>query len=272
MSLLSTIADRLILCPSTDPIDPGENRRELIFDSDDVEIEAWVSRHGDFDSASAPKRLIVLKIPGTGGRGERASVHPAELMVGPGKAFEASEVWTLNHRGYGRSTGPASLKNFVSTIESFWDFIQARFPTETKLVTGNSLGCVSALYLSRHKPIDGLLLRNPPPLQQMISTRPRYNWWSFGLAKFIGNQVPDLLDSINNAYMTSCPALFVTSEKDRVVPPKYQRQIMDVYLGKTKQFIIERADHHHGIPGHQENEYLAAVAWLHQVMIATDET
>lgn len=271
MSPLSKIADRLILCPSTDPIDPGENRREIVFKSEDVEIEAWVSRHGDFDSASASKRLVVLKIPGTGGRGERASVHPAELMVGPGKAFSASEVWTLNHRGYGGSTGPATLSNFVSTVESYWEFIESKFPTETKLATGNSLGCISALYLSRHKSIDAILLRNPPPIQQMISTRPRYNWWSFGLAKLIGKQVPDLLDSINNAYMAKCPALFVTSEKDRVVPPKYQQQIMDFYLGETRQFIIEGADHHHQIPEHQEAEYFSAIEWLHDALSAKRE-
>lgn len=267
MSVLSKIADRLILCPSTDPIDPGENRREVVFRSNDVEIEAWVSQHGDFESAAESERLVVLKFPGTGGRGERASVHPAELMVGSGQAFAASEVWTLNHRGYGGSTGPATLQNFVSTVESFWEFIRSRFPTETKIATGNSLGCISALYLARHKTIDAILLRNPPPLQQMISTRPRYNWWSFGMAKLIANKIPDELDSINNALMAKCPALFVTSEKDRVVPPTYQWQIMDLYLGETRQFVIEGADHHHRIPEHQESEYFAAVEWLHQALI-----
>ena len=266
MSLLSKIADRLILCPSTGPVDPGDNRRELIFDSDGIEIEAWVSTWGEFESTPSEKRLVVLKIPGTGGRAERGTVHPCELMIASGKQsrFSAAEVWTLNHRGYGGSTGPASLENFVPTLEAFWDCIQHRYPTEKKLATGNSLGCISALHLSARKDIDAILIRNPPALQRLISDRPRYNWWNFGMAKHVANQVPELLNSLANASIAKCPALIVTSEKDRVVPSKYQREIMDVYSGDVKQFVIEGAEHHHRIPQHQESEYIAAIEWLHE--------
>jgi len=271
MSLLSNIADRLILCPSTSHIDPGENRREVVFKSKGIEIEAWVSQWGEFDTTAPAERLIVLKIPGTGGRAERASVHPCELMIGTDKESEflAAEVWTLNHRGYGGSTGPPSIQNFVPTLEAFWDTIEKRHPTETKLAIGNSLGCVSVLYLALWKDIAAILIRNPPPLQRMISTRPRYNWWSFGLAKLIANEIPDFLDSINNAIMAKCPALLITSEKDRVVPPIYQQQIKDMYLGEIKQFIIKGADHHHKIPEHQETEYLGAIDWLHEKLTAS---
>jgi len=266
MSLLSKIADRLILCPSTGPVDSGENRRELVFDSDDIQIEAWVSTLGDFKSTPAEERLIVLKIPGTGGRAERASVHPCELMINREKQspFKAAEVWTLNHRGYGGSTGPPSVQNFIATLEAFWDCIEERYPTEKKLATGNSLGCISAMYLATWKNISAVLLRNPPALQRLISDRPRYNWWSFGMTKHIVNQIPELLDSLTNATLAKCPALFVTSEKDRVVPPMYQQEIMDAYIDEKRQFIIEGAGHGDRIPEHQESEYIAAIDWLHE--------
>lgn len=266
MSLLSKIADRLVLCPSVNPVDPGENRREVFFDSDSIEIEAWVSTWGDFDSAPSAQRLIVLKIPGTGGRAERGSVHPCELMINDesDSTFVAAEVWTLNHRGYGNSTGPASLQNFLATLEAFWDFIERRYPDEKKMATGNSLGCISALYLATWKNIHAILLRNPPDVARIISDRPRYNWWNFGMAKLIAKQVPDLLQSITNATIAKCPALIVTSEKDSVVPPKYQREILDSYMGEIRQFIIEDADHGDRIPVHQESEYIAAIDWLHK--------
>lgn len=266
MSLLSKIADRLILCPSTGPIDPGENRREFFFDSTGNEIEAWVSTWGDFESTPPNKRLVVLKIPGTGGRAERASVHPCELMISEktNLTFVAAEVWTLNHRGYGGSTGPASVQNFIPTLEAFWDCIEQRYPTEKKMVTGNSLGCISALYLATWKDVTAILIRNPPSLKRLISDRPRYKWWSFGMSKHIANQVPELLDSLHNATLAKCPALLVTSEKDSVVPPKYQREIMDAYMEDIQQFIIEGAGHGDRIPEYQESEYLAAIEWLHQ--------
>ena len=266
MSLLSKIADRLILCPSTEAVDSGENRRELVFNSDDIQIEAWVSTWGDFKSTPAEQRMVVFKIPGTGGRAERASVHPCELMINSQKQsqFKAAEVWTLNHRGYGGSTGPASVHNFAATLEAFWDCIEQRYPTEKKLATGNSLGCISTLYLAARKNVSAVLLRNPPAIQRLISDRPRYNWWSFGMAKHVAKQVPELLDSLSNATIANCPALFVTSENDCVVPPKYQQEIMDAYVEDTQQFIIEGAGHGDRIPEHQESEYFAAIDWLHE--------
>jgi pimeloyl-ACP methyl ester carboxylesterase len=266
MSLLSKLADRMILCPSTDPIDPNDNRREVLHCENGIEIEAYVSTWGDFDSSSLrdTEKLLVLKIPGTGGRAERSTVHPCELIVGDGdkSPFKAAQVWTLNHRGYGQSSGPASLQHFVSTIEKFWTFMGQRFPNEKKLVAGNSLGCISALYLARHKNVDSILIRNPPPLARLIADRPRYNAWNFGMAKFIANQVPSELDSLVNASGADCPALLVTSEKDRVVPFKYQQEILDVYRGPIKQFVIQGAGHADRIPPHQESEYLAAIDWL----------
>ena len=274
MSLLSKIADRLILCPSTNRIDLGENRRELIYNDGKIEIEAWVSQFGDVANASEENRLVVLKIGGTGGRAERATVHPAELIVDADHdgRFDAAEVWTLNHRGYGGSSAPASLANFTSTLEAFWSHIENLYPIETKLVTGNSLGCISALYLARRKTVGGLQLRNPPPLHQMIRTRPKYNWWSFGASKHFANQVPDELDSIENAKHINCPALFVTSEKDSVVPPEYQQQIIDSFAGETRQFVIEGAEHHNLVPDHQRSDYVLAVDWLKKSLKANSST
>ena len=264
MSLLSTIADRLVLVPSTDPIDAGDNRRESIFSENGIEIEAYVSRLGDFQRSAAENRLIILKIPGTGGRAERSSFHPAELLIDQpsGSSFESAEVWTLNHRGYGGSTGPASLGNFVTTLEAFWDHIATRFPIEQKLVTGNSLGCISALYLASRKDISGMMLRNPPPVAQIIATRPKYNWWCFGAASWIAKQIPTELDSIENAKHATCPTVFVTSEKDSVVPVAYQQEIFDAFAGQKHQIILQECDHHHPPPDHQRAEYAAAIGWL----------
>lgn len=264
MSLLSRFADRLILQPSSRPVDPGSNRREVIHDVDGVEIEAWVSTWGAFDTASPSQRLVVLKFPGTGGRAERASVHPCEWIANAKKpsAFAAAEVWTLNHRGYGGSTGPASVQNFIPTIELFWDFLNDRYPQEKKLLIGNSLGCISALYLCARKEVAGILIRNPPSLKRLISHRPRYNWWNFGMAKHIANEVPQQLDSLTNANLAKCPALMVTSEKDRVVPPMYQQEIKQAYASEIRQFTIAGADHGDRIPQHQEAQYLASIDWL----------
>ena len=96
----------------------------------------------------------------------------------------------------------------------------------------------------------------------MIATRPRYRNWSLGFSKFVANQIPDQLDSVANAAKCKAPCLFVCSEKDTVVPPKYQNLITDSFQGPQRKFTIEGADHPDPIPDHQHDDFLTAIDWL----------
>ena len=254
MSLLSKLADRLVLCPSTQFIDP-EDRVRVWIEADDYKIEAWTLRTtSDSDS---PTDVLLLKFPGAGGRADRARTYPANVW-----SDARAEVWTINHRGYGQSTGPASLQNFAQSCELVWFAAKEKFPEHKFFLYGNSLGCLSALYLAARHQASALFLRNPPPLAQMIATRRRYRWWSFGLSKLVANQVPDDLDAVKNASRSTCPALFVCSEKDSVVPPEFQQLILDAYGGPINQFVIPGANHQHGVPESHEAQYLMALNWL----------
>lgn len=254
MTLISRIADRLILKPTTHRIET-EDREQKWIENDDFKIEAWVLRTES--KLAQPTKILMLKFPGAGGRAERARTYPAHLWT------EAeTEVWTINHRGYGQSTGPASIQNFSQTCDLVWAEAKKQFPQHKIFLYGNSLGCLSALYLSARQSPDAILLRNPPPLAQMIATRPKYTWWSFGFSKRVAKQVPVQLDTVENARASNCPALFVMSEKDQVIPPKYQKQIIESYRGQTRLFVIDGADHHHRIPAEQESQYTEDIQWL----------
>lgn len=259
MAMLSRIADRLILQPSTHFVDPLDLERRLIPDSDST-IEAWVSRIESSDSKGT--KTIILKFPGAGGRAERGRVHPAEYWP-----QVSAEVWTINHRGYGGSSGPASIQNFAPSCDAVWSAVANEFPELPILVYGNSLGCLSALYLSARFPVAGAYLRNPPPLAQMIGTRPRYTWWNFGFSKLIANQVPDALDAAENAKRSTCPALFIQSEMDRVIPTHYQDLIIGQYGGPVNKFVMRGVDHHHAPPEEQQDDYADAIRWLGQQAI-----
>jgi len=206
MSLLSKLADRLVLQPSTDPIDTGDRERNVL-DVLGREVEAWVVR-SPAESVTA-KHVVAIKFPGAGGRAERGGPHPFEV----GNDV-AAEIWTINHAGYGGSSGAATLANFAATCDAAYQSIVPKFPNSTIVVVGNSLGCVSALYVASRFKVDGLFLRNPVPLQQMISWRPRYNRWNFGMAKYLARTIPDALDAVANAANCSAPAFFVQSEMD----------------------------------------------------------
>jgi pimeloyl-ACP methyl ester carboxylesterase len=254
MALLPRIADRLILQPSTHFVDPEGLERRAI-PSPGGEVEAWVSRVES--ELPEPIPIVILKFPGAGGRAERGRVHPAEFWPNV-----SAEVWTINQRGYGGTPGPASIQNFAETCEAVWREAASQFPDRQILVYGNSLGCLSALYLTARFPVAGAYLRNPPALAQMIATRARYTWWSFGFSKLIANQIPMSLDAVENGSQSTCPALFMRSERDRVIPPQYQEMVISQYGGPVHQFVIRGADHHHPIPDDQQEEYADAVRWL----------
>ena len=252
---LTWLTDRLVLCPTREPIEseyltPEKIETPLGF------VEAWSCDSAE-EMASDDYHAVAIKFPGAGGRAERSSPHPFELWEGANV-----RVFTINNQGYGNSSGKASLQNFAETCESVWKHISERFDPNRVIVIGNSLGCLSALYLAARYPVSGLYLRNPVPLAQMIEMRPRYNWWNRGGAKWIAQQVPPELNAVENARSSTCPVLFVQSEKDRVVPVEYQQLVVNDYSGLKKVFAIRGADHHHKISTSQEEEYVQAVHWL----------
>jgi pimeloyl-ACP methyl ester carboxylesterase len=254
MKILTLIADRLILQPTTHYIDPEALQRRAIA-TPTGEVEAWIARPVS-DSPGSTK-VLLLKFPGTGGRAERSGLHPSEAWAGI-----SCESWTINHRGYGGSPGPATIQNFTETCDSVWSAVYETFPDHKIVVYGNSLGCLSALYLSARFPVAAAYLRNPPPLAQMIATRPRYTWWNFGMSRLIANQVPDALNAIENARRSTCPALFVQSELDRLIPTSYQEMVIRQFGGEVHKLVLRGADHNHRANEDQLDEYEAAVRWL----------
>lgn len=247
---LAKLADRLVLRPSTDPIDP-EDRPRILIPFAGGHLEAWaneVHQHSD-----SPK-LLALKFPGTAGRAERAGPHPCELWPNM-----ASKIWTINPAGYGGSDGSASLATMPAQADAVFSFVRNELPDHKILLIGNSLGCTSAFYLAARHDVAAVFVRNPPPLQQLIAGRLKYNWWNFGMARFVAAQVPSELDGVTNAAQCECPAFFLRSEKDTVVPESFQRKIIDAYRGPKQEFVIPGADHDEFVGEDQQETYFEAM-------------
>lgn len=253
MSWLSRLADRLVLQPSTHPVDSGELEREWI-PTASGKLEAWVTR---CNPSSTSRSVLLVKFPGTGGRAERSTPNPAHFWT-----EVQSEVWTINPFGYGGSSGPATLQRYPEMVEVVYQTLRERFPEHRMVVYGSSLGSISALAMARRFPVDGVYLRNPVPIHQLISNRPRYVWPSLGLSRHVARQIPQYLDAVANAGGATAPCLFVMSECDRLVPPQFQARIMDNYAGEKRIFGIPGADHQDSIPDELGEAYIGDVNWL----------
>jgi pimeloyl-ACP methyl ester carboxylesterase len=246
------LAGWFVLYPSRDPIDAGEQQRYAI-ETPQGRLACFVHQTGPDAPAAAsardaapPPDLLVLKLPGTGGRGERSSRFPGDLLP-----HLRSEIWTWNPPGYGESTGRASLTALASAVVALFDeVIERRYGPETRIwLAGNSLGCALASHLASQRHVDGMLLRNPPPLVETIeaSARNRYPGRFQPLARAAGRWlargVPPPLDLLCTASRCHAPAIFMQSEQDRLVPPSLQRQVHARYAGPWRLLTMPGLEH-----------------------------
>lgn len=256
--MLARLADKLVLQPSRYAIQTAGKRRHVI-PMDNGQIEIWSQRTPtDSDRESTEPDLFILKFSGTGGRAERATKHPADYWDDC-----RTEVWAVNPPGYGGSTGRASLRMMGSMARAAYSALTRRAGSRPIVVTGNSLGAIFALHVAAQYEIDGLLLRNPPPLRELIMGR--HAWWTLGVGAWsIARQVPTELCSIRNAAASKAPTLFVMSGQDRVVPPRYQHRIIESHAGENRVLLLPRADHASLLDAEEQIAYGQLLTWLRE--------
>lgn len=259
MTWLHRLTDRLALHPTTHAIDPGSLQREMIPAGED-HIEAWTTEtNPDLD----PK-VVVIKFIGNGGRAERSTAQPASLW-----SNTHAKVWSINPFGYGGSSGIATLQRFPEMVDAVYNHIRNRFPDLKIVVFGNSIGSISALRMAAKYPVDGLCIRNPVPIHQLLSRRPKYALPTLGLSNVLAWQVPQELNAVKNARAINAPALFVSLTDDRTIPPRFQAEIIDVYAGEKNVFSVP-GDHDAYIPEPMHDQYRAAVNWLLQKVLKSE--
>lgn len=226
-------ADRLLLWPNRAPMPIGGAKRVML-PLDGGQLEVLAARS---DPANEP-RAYLLRFYGNADRADPWVAPEAAGYAGR----RALEVWGVNYPGFGTSSGRASLRGVARAAETAFDALAKTAGGRPIFVLGNSMGTTAALHLAATRNVAGLVLQNPPPLRQLVVGE--HGWWNLWmLAVPVSLQVPAELDSIANAGRAKAPAIFVSSEKDSLVPVRYQARIVEAYAGKKQSFTIPGADH-----------------------------
>lgn len=262
------LANRFVLRPTKNRLE-HEGLARIGIPCECGEIEAFVCQRRrkddglwevcqwDGDEDQRPE-LLVLKLGGTMGRAERSTLFPASLIDG-----HSSEVWTWNPPGYGQSEGRATLAGIAeAAVDFFGQVVRRRGGDGTRIwVCGNSLGCATGLYLATKLDVDGLILRNPPPLVDLI--RARNAWWNLGRGgQFVAAGVPSQMDAILTACEVTAPIVFIESEKDALVTPILQSYVRDAHPGPQRRIVLRGAEHHTPISDDYLDEMRQAMEWL----------
>lgn len=229
------VLDRLVLFPTTGPINAGRAERKAIaFERGELEI--WMAAStAALDNGRTD--AYVLRFYGNADRAERWVAAEAEMW-----GNRAVEVWGVNYPGFGGSTGPARLSRIGPGALAAFDSLKSLAGERPIVVFGASLGTTAALHIAAQRPIARAILHNPPAVRQMIMGQ--FGWWNaWLLAAPLAAKVPPELDSVANAKSSRGRALFLLAENDEVVSPKYQALVVNAYAGEKRVITLRGANH-----------------------------
>lgn len=277
------LADRFILQPTRHPL-AANGLARFSLETPSGSIETFAAQRVCLDDEiyegplvlrddDPPPDLLVLKFPGTGGRAERSTLFPAGLVSLP-----RAEVWTWNPPGYGSSTGVPTLASMAEAAIHFAQHVcRWRRGPETRLwLCGNSLGCVTSLHLAAESQprnetllgedlrVDGLVLRNPPPLVQLVQQRDA--WWNLRRGgRFVAGGIPAEMDAVERAREVLAPIVFIESAADTLVPPTLQQLIRDAHAGEHRLLSLAGAGHATPIDDAYRDQLAEHLRWLAEV-------
>jgi hypothetical protein len=239
-----TLADLMLLHPSTDP-EPADPRTERRIAWSGGRLQLFTERSPT--AADREPRAFVLEFTGNGGRAEWGGQLPLHRFTDV-----AVESWTLNYPGFGGSDGPARLRSLGPAGLAAFDEICRIAAGRPVLLSGNSIGTLVALHVAAARPaVAGLVLRNPPPLRSLILGR--HGWWNLWLgALWVVAGIPPELDGPATAAKVRRPAVFLSSTDDTLVPPDYQRIVIDAYAGHKTVVLLDGAGHNSALTADQE--------------------
>jgi pimeloyl-ACP methyl ester carboxylesterase len=246
-------ADRLILFPSADPI-VLQGISCVTLQGPCGKLDCWTARTPK--AAAGEPEAFVLAFIGNADRAEHFAARTTRQWQG-----HPVEIWAVNYPGYGASEGRARLASIGPSALAAYDAIKARAGDRRIFVQGLSLGTAAALHVAANRPVAGAVLQNPPPLKQLILEK--FGWWNLWLvAGPVAWSLPSELDSIANARRVTAPAVFVLAGADEVVPPGFQKRVVDAHAGEHRVVSMPDATHNDLPEGKDLEQLQARIKWM----------
>jgi uncharacterized protein len=161
---------------------------------------------------------------GFGGNAQDAEVLGQDLA----RDFPDLNVVVFHYRGYGPSTGKPSEAALLADALTIHDAAVARIRPGRVYAIGISLGSAVAAYLSRERPLAGVLLVTPFDSVEAIA-KESYFWVPVGL--LLQHRFPSVDFMTGNA----TPAAVIAAAEDRVVKPHRTQAL----LARLENLVFE---------------------------------
>jgi pimeloyl-ACP methyl ester carboxylesterase len=156
-----------------------------------------------------------------------------------GKAVEA---WGVNLTGFGLSTGPAYVHRLGAAALAAYDGVREKAGRAPIVVQATSLGTLAGMCVAANREVTGMLIQDPPPLRDLVLEY--QGWWNgWLLSGPVALWLPGDIDSVANAQRCRGRCVFITSERDTVIPMRFQQRIVDAYAGEKRHVVIAGGKH-----------------------------
>lgn len=157
----------------------------------------------------------------------------------------------VDHRGYGGSTGSASLSALMSDAVDVYDAVRAdsSLGNLPVVVHGHSLGSFMAGGLADRRTLDALVLESTVTTAEAWTAylRSQQSWWIRAVVWRV--RPGETLRGLGNSGPVSRldePVLFIVGEDDDVTPPMFSRELYEmasVPAGDRRLLVVPGRDH-----------------------------
>jgi pimeloyl-ACP methyl ester carboxylesterase len=211
---------------------------------------------------AAPAEDAPLLI-GFGGNGQDAESLARDLA----RDFPDTQVAVFHYRGYGPSTGTPSEAALLADAVTIYDALTEGARPRRCFAIGISLGSAVAAYLSKVRPLAGILLVTPFDSVAAIA-KETYFWLPVDL--LLRNRFPTVEFMAGNR----TPVAVIAAERDRVVRPERTRALVEKLSNLVFYQVLTDAAHNtlYQLPNFEQALKAAFAALRHAADQAAAET
>ena len=179
---------------------------DMRLESDGETLKIWRLAHAD-----GPNAIIYF-----GGNAEDVSGNIPEFR----SIFPQHNVYLVNYRGYGGSTGAPSEVSLYKDALTVFDKIVSRY-TDISVI-GRSLGSGVATYLAAQRDIDKLILVTPFDSIENVAKK------ALPIVP-VSLLLKDKFDSAGRVTEIDAPVLVVIAENDEVIPRRHSDALAEAF-------------------------------------------
>lgn len=218
--------EKLIFHPvsATNPRYSHYAKHQVWFDVENARLQAW---HFVFNDQ--PSRVILY----FGGNAEDVTFNIPELA-----RYGASQVFLVNYRGYGQSTGSPSQQHLYRDGLAVFDQLTEKYgvPANEMVLFGRSLGSGVATYIAAHRAAHKVILVTP---FDSIARVGAGKFPFLPIEGFIRHPFP----SVDFALTIDTPVLMIAAEHDVVIPPAHARSLFEAWRGPRQYALLDNVGH-----------------------------